>query len=236
MISGIILSIFCGFVVFTTLFLIIMGDEPSFNYNFKAVPIINEGFYYNKIETLKILFIALLYINLICSTIYSFVFIDEHSNDKITLLNINDIGFMAVLIGSPILFILSYYLHQISLRAKYLICKDKEILNEYNQPRKLNRDDFFIKENYIEHCNNYILKLSPKEMGDLWVEAYKREMLEINPNVFLEPKKTDNKILLNFLFSSFLLCLMIFTAFWLINDLQDGLSQALPSYFNKAQF
>lgn len=236
MILGIIGSIFCGFVVFTPLILMTMGNEPSFNYNFKAAPIINEGFYYNKIINLKVLLVALLYINLICSTIYSFVFIDEHSNDKITFLNINDIGFMSMFIGSPILFILSHYLHQISLRAKYLICKDKEILNEYNQPRKLNRDYFFFKEDYINYCNDYISKLSPKEMGDLWVEAYKREMLKINPNVFLEPKKTDNKILLNFLFSSFVLCLMIFIAFWLINDLQDGLSQALPRHFNKAQF
>lgn len=230
------LVFFCGFIVFTTLILTTMGDEPSFNYNFKAVPIINEGFYYNKIETIKSLLVALLYINLICSTIYSFVFIDEHSNGKITFLNIKDIGFMSVFIGSPILLFLSCYLHQISLRAKYLICKDKEILNKYNQPRKLNRESFFLKEDYINHSNNYLSKLSPKEMGDLWVEAYKREMLKINPNVFLEPKKTDNKILLNFLFSSFVLCLMIFIAFWLINDLQDGLSQALPRHFNKAQF
>lgn len=178
----------------TLMFLTMMGDEPSPNYNFKAVPIINEGFYYNKIKTLKILFIALLYINLIC----------------ITFLNINDIGFMFAFIGLPILFILSYYLHQINLRAKYLICKDK-----------LNIDIFLIKENYIKedyikHCNNYISKLSPKEMGDLWVKAYKREMLEINPNVFLEPKKTDNRILLNFLLSIFSLCLMFYIAFQLI--------------------
>lgn len=43
MISGIIASIFCGFLVLTPLIFMTMGDEPSFNYKFKAVPIINKG-------------------------------------------------------------------------------------------------------------------------------------------------------------------------------------------------
>lgn len=115
-------------------------------YNFKKVPIINEGYYYDTIERLKHLLEILLLINLFYSVIFSDI--------------------MVFFIGSVVLVFLFSVLHDINFRARKLI--------------DVSDDD--------------ISKLSQKEMGDLWVEAYKREMLAINPNVFSEPKKTDFEI------------------------------------------
>ena len=122
------------------------NEHAMSRYNFKKVPIINEGYYYDTIEGLKHLLEILLLINLFYSVIFSDV--------------------MVFCIGSGVLVLLFSVLHDITFRTRKLI--------------DMSDDD--------------ISKLNRKEMGDLWAEAYKGEMLAINPNVFSEPKKTDFEI------------------------------------------
>ena len=152
---GIFIKLFlgCMFIFAAQVIVMEMSEKSSSSnehamsrYNFKKVPIINEGYYYGIIEGLKHLLEILLLINLFYSVIFS--------------------DFMVFFIGSVVLVFLFSVLHDIIFRVRKLI--------------DMSDDD--------------ISKLSRKEMGDLWAEAYKREMLAINPNVFSEPKKTDFEI------------------------------------------
>ena len=112
MIAPMLLTFLFGFVaVGTGLVLNIEHPNHNLNYNFKRVPIINEGYCYNIIEGIKFLLIALLYIDLICCIIYSYV-VDEGELDA---------GFKFFFISSPILMLLIHYFHNVSWRTKHLI-------------------------------------------------------------------------------------------------------------------
>lgn len=112
MIATMLLTFLFGFVVVGTGLVVNIGyPNHNLNYNFKRVPIINEGYYYNIIEIIKYLLIALLYIDLICCIIYSYV-VDESELDA---------GFKFFFISSPILMLLIHYFHNVSWRTKHLI-------------------------------------------------------------------------------------------------------------------
>ena len=139
-------------ILFTliSMFTIVAIDKPApmFEYNFKSVPIINEGYYCRFIKFLEFLLIALISTGLLYYVVSK-----------------SDISFGYLFVFLVITLVLIMCLHQLHFRAIYLLRED---------------------ENYSR-----ISKLSSKELGDLWTEAYKRKMLAINPNVFLEPKKID---------------------------------------------
>ena len=139
-------------ILFTLIstFIIVGTDKPAptFEYNFKLVPIINEGYFYRFINFLKFLLILLIYMGLFYCVVSK-----------------SDISFGHLFVFLVIMLVLLMCLHELHCRVTYLLRED---------------------ENYSR-----ISKLSSKELGDLWTEAYKKEMLAINPNVFSEPKKTD---------------------------------------------
>ena len=144
------------FIVLSILFtlismsIIVAIDKPApmFEYNFKLVPIINEGYFYRFINFLEFLLILLIFTGLFYCVVSK-----------------SDISFGHLFVFLVITLVLLMCLHQLHCRAVYLLRED---------------------ENYSR-----MSKLSSKELGDLWTETYKRKMLEINPNVFSEPKKTD---------------------------------------------
>ena len=139
-------------ILFTliSMYIIVAIDKPApmFEYNFKLVPIINEGYFYRFINFLEFLLILLISTGLFYCVVLK-----------------SDISFGFLFVFLVITLVLLMCLHQLHCRAIYLLRK---------------------YENYSK-----ISKLSSKELGDLWAEAYKKEMLAINPNVFLEPKKID---------------------------------------------
>ena len=114
MIVLMLLTFLFGFVVIS-IGLVVNIEYPNhnLNYNFKRVPIINEGYCYNIINFIKFLLIALLYIDLICCIIYSYV-VEYFKLDAV---------FFFFFISSPILILLIHYFHNVSWRTEHLIHK-----------------------------------------------------------------------------------------------------------------